>query len=115
MSRVRPIHMELSINKYSNNDNGFLKDDDYFFSYITFLERNLIPAQMRISNVIHTTAIAKKRNYCQKKEEEMKGRQGSERKGGGGRTEMLSNWYIRLDIMKWSVLWITMWHGMIWD
>lgn len=115
MSRVMPIHMELSINKYSNNDNGFLKDDDYFLSYITFLEKDLITVQMRISNVIHTTAIAKKRSYCQKKEEEMKGRQGSEGEGRGGRTEMLGNWYIRLDIMKWSVLCITMWHGMTWD
>lgn len=92
--------MEVSINKYSNNDNGFLKDDDYYFSCITFLERDLIPAQMRISNVIHTTAIAKKRSYCQKKEEEMKGRKGSEGKGGGGKTKMLNNWYIRLDIMN---------------
>lgn len=34
---------------------------------------------------------AKKRRYCQEKEEEMKGGQGREAKGGGGgRTEVLS-------------------------
>lgn len=71
MSRVMLIHREVSIHKYSNNDNGFLKDDDYFFSYITFLERVLIPAQMRISNVIHTTSIAKKKKLLP--EEERKG------------------------------------------
>lgn len=46
---------------------------DYFLSYATFLERDLIPAQMRFSNVSHTTAEAGGRSCCQKMEEEMKG------------------------------------------
>lgn len=71
-------------------------------SYVTFLESDLIPAQMRISNVIHTTATTKKSNYCQK-EEEMKG--GREEKGKAEEEELrCCYWYIRFDIIKWSVL-----------
>lgn len=38
-----------------------------FLLYVAFLERDLIPAQMRISHIIRTTAMAKKKRVLERK------------------------------------------------